>query len=78
VQKIGCDVVGHHDYDTHAIIDDDIMTKAQTDKDIVREISNKNGKLDPEGGGGSREGGNIRKHRSANSQCESLSKPSEL
>ena len=35
VQKIGFDVVGHHDYDTYAIIYDDVTTKAQTDKKCV-------------------------------------------
>jgi hypothetical protein len=49
VRKIDCDVLGHYDYDKYAKIDDDIVTtKAQTDKDIVREVRNKNGKLDPE------------------------------
>jgi hypothetical protein len=47
--------VEHCGYDAYAIIDDDtVMTEAHTDEDIVREIRNKNGKCDPEGGGGNR------------------------
>jgi hypothetical protein len=49
VRKIDCDVLGHYDYDKYATIDDDIVTtEEQTDEDIVREVRNKNGKLDPE------------------------------
>jgi hypothetical protein len=49
VRKIDCDVLGHYEYDAFATIDDDIVTtKAQTDKDTVREVRHKNGKLDPE------------------------------
>jgi hypothetical protein len=47
VRKISCDVV-RHDCDTFTIIHNDVvMTEAQTDEDIVREI-NKYRKLDPE------------------------------
>lgn len=43
----------HYDYEACAIIDGDIArTEAHTDEDIVREVRNKNGKLDPEEGGG--------------------------
>jgi hypothetical protein len=49
VRKIDCDVLGHYNYDKYATIDDGIVTtEAQTDEDIVREVRNKNGKLDPE------------------------------
>jgi hypothetical protein len=49
VRKIDFHVLGHYEYDAYATIDDDIVTtEAQTDKDIVREVRNKNGKLDPE------------------------------
>jgi hypothetical protein len=34
--------------DTYATIDDTGMTEAQRDKDIVREVRNKDGKHDPE------------------------------
>jgi hypothetical protein len=56
VGNIGCDVLGHYDYDTHAIIDDDtVTTQAQTDEDLVTEMRNKNRKLDLEGRGGDKE-----------------------
>jgi hypothetical protein len=49
VRKIDCDVLGHYDYNKYATIDDVIVTtEAQTDEAIVREVRNKNGKLDPE------------------------------
>jgi hypothetical protein len=45
--------------DMYAIIDDDVKTETQTAEDIIREIRNKNGKLDleeeEEGGGGEEE-----------------------
>jgi hypothetical protein len=53
VQKLVVMFRGHYDYDACAIIDGDIVrTEAHTDEDIVREVTNKNGKFDPGGGGG--------------------------
>jgi hypothetical protein len=49
MRKIDVDVLGHYEYDAYATIDDDIVTtETQTDKDIVREVRHKNGKLDSE------------------------------
>jgi hypothetical protein len=52
--------VRHYDYEACAIIDGDIArTEAHTDEDIVREVRNKNGKLDPDEGGGGGGGENT-------------------
>jgi hypothetical protein len=73
VQKIGCDVVGHYDYDAYAKTDDDILTtEDKQDNDIVREIRNikliqnkKNKKIKRR-----RQTGKKKKSRGANSHCE--------
>jgi hypothetical protein len=76
VQKLVVMFRGHYDYDACAIIDGDIVrTEEHTDEDTVSKVRNKNGKFDPEEGGGG-EGGNKeepergKKNSGASSQCE--------